>query len=850
MNIREFHVVPSLPESLAPLEELAYNLHWSWDPETVDLFRWLDRSLWETSGHNPVLFLGKIEQERLEASSKDHSFMSYMKRLVERHRSYLSSPSWFERTFEDQRDARFAYFSAEFGIAECLTIYSGGLGMLAGDHLKAASDLGLPLVGVGLLYQRGYFRQYLNQDGWQQESRTSNDFFNMPMRLLRDDDGRPKTISIELPARTVTAQLWQVQVGRVLLILMDTNIPENQAEDRAITDLLYGGDADMRIRQEFLLGIGGLRALSAIGYEPDVCHINEGHAAFLALERIRRMQEERGLSFDEAREATSAGNVFTTHTPVPAGFDLFEPDLMEKYFSEYREQLGLSKEVFLGLGREDPTDAGSYFNMAVMAIRLSGATNAVSRLHATVSRKILGGVWPGVPENEVPISHVTNGVHFQTWVSRDMSQLLQRYLGQRWLQDFTSNEDWRLVSQIPDEELWHTHERRRERLVATVRNRLIQQLQQRGAPRTETENARDVLHPDALTIGFARRFATYKRATLILEDSERLKKILLDKDRPVQIIFAGKAHPQDNPGKELIRELIHFIRDTGLRRRLVFLEDYDMDLARDMVQGVDVWLNTPRRMMEASGTSGMKAAINGAINLSVLDGWWHEAYTPDIGWSIGGEERYDDLAYQDEVESRALYEILEKEVVPLFFDRAADDLPRRWIALMKKSMESLCPVFNARRMAREYTEQFYVPAARRRKELETDDYERSRDLSDWKQRLAERWSSIELESIDSQDQSDLRVGEELQVRASLRLGEVHPSELSVELYYGGLDDKAEISDAQSIPMNVTNGGENGIHEFEGRIRCDSSGRCGFALRIVPNHPNLASPYELGLISWF
>ena len=851
MNIREFRVLPSLPDSLKPLEELAYNLRWSWDPDTVDLFRRIDRDLWEECWHNPVLFLGRVNQARLTEASLDEGLLAYVERTLDRHRNYLLSTSWFEKKYPDHKNIKIAYFCAEFGISECLPIYSGGLGMLAGDHLKSASDLGLPLTAVGLLYQRGYFRQYLNIDGWQQESTPVNDFFNMPVRLLRTEDGNPLKIEIPFLDHGLHAQVWQSDVGRVPLYLLDSNVPENTAEDREITDQLYSGDSEKRIRQEILLGMGGLKALDTLGIRPEVCHMNEGHSAFLGLERIRRLMERRNLSFEAAREATAAGNVFTTHTPVPAGFDVFSPELMEKYFHKYWEKIGLSRDEFIGLGRENPGDPSAHFNMAILALRLAGMTNAVSKLHASVSRSILSGVWPGVPENEAPIGHVTNGVHVKTWLSRDMSELLQRYTGGKWLEDATRDHNWKQIKSIPDEELWRTHERRRQRLVASARKRLIRNMHRRGATRSDIEASSEVLHPDILTIGFARRFATYKRAALILQDPERLKRILSNKERPVQIIFAGKAHPQDHPGKELIREIVHFARDPEIRRRMVFLEDYDMDLGRDLVHGVDVWLNTPRRLMEASGTSGMKAALNGAINLSILDGWWHEAYTRDVGWAIGAEEEYEDAAYQDSVESQALYDILEHEVIPLFYERGTDDLPRNWIAHMKDSMMTLGQFFNTRRMVREYTEKLYVPVSARFQALRGDaDYTRARGLSSWKARLREKWKDIQLESLEADTSGSLVVGEDLEVNATICLGELRPADLSFEIFFGQLNERGDIAVGEPVKMEPNATDRPNTYLYKGRIQCPTSGRWGYALRALPNHTDLASRYEMGLISWY
>ncbi|MBI3195858.1 MAG: alpha-glucan family phosphorylase, partial [Ignavibacteriae bacterium] len=615
--IRPIHthtVAPSLPKELQCLHFIAYNLLWVWDHELMELFFRMDPDLWELTNHNPVMMLGSMSQQRLNTLSRDDAFMAQVERCCEKLKSYLSTTSsWFKKNHADAENLHIAYFSAEFGLTECLQNYSGGLGILAGDHLKSASDLGLPIIGIGLLYQQGYFRQYLNADGWQQERYPENDFYTLPLQLERNTNGKPKTITIELPGRSVAAQIWKVQVGRNPLYLLDTNIPQNNPQDQNITDQLYGGDKEMRIKQEILLGIGGYRALDELGYSPAVYHINEGHSAFLTLERSYDLMKSQHLSFAEAAEATMASMVFTTHTPVPAGNDYFPPELMKKYFSFTAEQLGLAFDEFLALGRQNPEDETEHFCMTVLALRMSGFSNGVSKLHGQVSRKLWQKVWEGIPSNELPISSITNGVHAPSWISRDMAGLFDRYLGPTWREDTGHHGMWSRVLHIPDEELWRTHERRRERLVAFARQRLGNQLTARGVPASEIAQAREVLNPDALTIGFARRFATYKRAALLLRNPERLTRILSNKERPVQIIFAGKAHPMDNAGKDLIRQIVHFERNPEVRRRMVFMEDYDMVVARYLVQGVDIWLNTPRRPLEASGTSGMKATLNGAL---------------------------------------------------------------------------------------------------------------------------------------------------------------------------------------------------------------------------------------------
>lgn len=848
--IYTYTVAPSLPKELEFLREISYNLLWVWNHDLMELLIRLDPDLWEKTNHNPVLLLGMIGQDRLNSAARDDAFISQLERTYEVYKKYLdTSLSWFRKTYPQVGTNQVAYFSAEFGLTECLQNYGGGLGVLSGDHLKSSSDLGLPLVGVGLLYQQGYFRQYLNADGWQQERYPENDFYTLPMRLMLNETGRPITISVDLPGRRVHAQLWRVQVGRIPLYLLDTNIPQNSREDQNITDQLYGGDREMRIKQEILLGIGGFRALKTLGIHPSVCHMNEGHSAFLSLERCRDLMVTSKLSFADAREATTAGLVFTTHTPVPAGNDYFSAELIAKYFSDLQKELGLSSKEFLGLGRKNPDDDQEPFCMTVLALRMAGTSNGVARLHGMVSRKMWQNVWPGVPLTETPIISITNGVHAPSWISREMAGLYDRYLGPRWHEDPGDYGLWGRVHHIPDEELWRTHERRRERLVAFARVRLGLQLESRGAPPSEVDHAKDVLNSDVLTIGFGRRFATYKRASLLLKDPERLIGILTNKERPVQIIIAGKAHPNDTPGKELIRQLIHFERHSGVRRRMVFLEDYDMVVARYMLQGADVWLNTPRRPLEASGTSGMKATLNGAIHLSVLDGWWEEAYNVHTGWAIGRGEEYTDEKLQDQVESNALYDVLEKDIVPLFYTRGEDGLPRQWISKMKSAMRAIGPRYNTNRMVREYTEQMYLPAIDRHANLSANNYERAKRFAAWKQNLRKNWHTIKIGEVIVDERTALKVGENLTVRAQIDLGNLRPDDVSVELYYGALNANGEIEAPKLALMKPADNSKGTVYEYVGVNKLDTSGRLGHTVRVLPRHEDLDNPYKLGLVLW-
>ena len=849
--LRTFTIEPSLPADLKPLMTVARNLWWCWHGDAQDLFRRLDPEAWEAVGHNPVALLGRISQARLGELAEDRGFLAHLERVHREMQDYIENPGWWAATHDRATEPVVAYFCAEFGLSECIPIYSGGLGVLAGDHLKAASDLDFPLVGVGLLYQQGYFRQRLNADGWQLELFPRNDFHNMPVELVRGQDGGPLTLDVDMPDRQAKAHVWKTQVGRITLFLMDTNVSENRPEDRQITAQLYGGDQEMRIRQEVLLGIGGVRLLKALGYDPKVYHMNEGHSAFLSLERIRILMAERGLSFAEAREMVQATNVFTTHTPVPAGNDVFEPWLVDKYFQHYWPQLGLDREQFLALGRQESGNKDEPMSLTVLALRLSSFRNGVSQLHAQVSRRLWSNVWPNVPADEVPITGITNGIHTLTWISHDMASLYDRYLDPGWAERPGDKDLWAAVDKIPDTELWRTHERRRERLVAFARRRLHAQLARRGAGASELASAEEVLDPEALTIGFARRFATYKRANLILADIERLRRILESPGRRVQIIFAGKAHPRDNPGKDLIRQIVHTARDETFRNSLIFLEDYDMNVARYLVQGVDVWLNTPLRPMEASGTSGMKVCANGGLNLSILDGWWAEGYDPDVGWAIGSGEAYDDLEYQNAVESQALFDLIEKEIVPLFYDRGNDNLPRGWIARMKAAMHTLAPLFNTNRMVREYIERLYVPAAERCDELRSEDLAKARQLCQWKQRLAERFGHLRVESVndDMSGPGGAKIGKEIGVEAVIDLGGLDTSDIRVELYFGPLDDDGQLNHGQAMEMAQQGEPDDGKAFYRVAMPCNHTGMTGYTVRVLPRHDALVNPIEMSMVRW-
>jgi starch phosphorylase len=847
--IKTFVVVPSLPEPLSPLKELAHNLWWCWNPEAIGLWRRLDPVQWEETYHNPVKMLGTISQERLEAKAKDEAFLAHLARVNESFQDYMNDEqTWFDKKHGHKDSPIVAYYSAEFGLTESVRLYSGGLGMLAGDHLKSASDLGIPLVAIGLLYRVGYFKQKLNAGGYQQEDYPENDFHNMAVVPVMGDNGEQLRITTQLPGRSVTCLIWKLQVGRVPLYLLDTDTPENSSGDRWITRELYGGDTETRIMQEIVLGIGGLRALHTLNLHPKVYHMNEGHSAFLALERIAVAMERHQMSFREALELTRSSNVFTTHTPVPAGIDVFSKDLMEKYFSQYYSKLGISWQEFMDLGWQDNTPKGDGFSMAVCALNLCGDANGVSKLHGKVSRKMWGDLYPDVPFQEIPIESITNGVHTRSYVSQEMATLFDRYLGPRWVMNPGDQTVYEKIENIPMEELWRTHERRRERLVAFARARLQKQLENRNAPPSEIAKAQEVLNPEALTIGFARRFATYKRATLLFKDKDRLIKLLTNKDKPIQIIIAGKAHPKDEPGKNFIKEIIKQCHDERLRRHIVFIEDYDVVVARYLVQGVDVWLNNPRRPQEASGTSGMKSAANGGLNLSILDGWWDEAYNPGIGWAIGNREEYESADYQDEVEANSLYELLEKEVGPTFYDRKNDDLPRNWIKMMKSTMMEVCPVFNTNRMVSEYNDRFYVPSHNRYEGLSADNRKRAIELAHWLERVKSCWSNLKFEHIEANGHSEHHVGESVDVKANVYLDQLKASDVVVQVFHGDMGSADVLDQGEIVNLKVVKE-ENGHAEFKGKIKLVKSGKLGLAVRIVPAHPDLIHPSLTGNVLW-
>ncbi|MDR2050230.1 MAG: alpha-glucan family phosphorylase [Deltaproteobacteria bacterium] len=844
-----FNVIPKVPVELESLWQIAHNYLFAWNSAIVDLFTYIDPDLWARSYGNPVWFLNHVEQSRYEELVADESYLRRLQIVLKILHEYQSAPSKYHLEGQEPGQPVVAYFSLEFAVALCLPIYSGGLGVLAGDHLKSASDLNLPLVGIGLAYRNGYFRQYMTPDGWQQERYPDYDFEQMPMRLALTPEGERAVVRLQIGERVLAAQIWECRVGRIPLYLMDSNISENPVDFRAVTARLYGGDAEMRLWQEMLLGMGGVRALEALGLRPQVIHMNEGHSAFAGLERIRSFMRNCNLSYEAAVELTSAGSVFTTHTPVPAGNDRFSPDLMYKYFSSYAQDMGLAFKVFMALGREDPYNDGEPFCMTVLALRLSRFNNGVSLLHGKVSRHMWNRIWPQYPEDDLPIGSITNGVHVPTWIGMEMGLLFDRFLGPTWREENSNPKIWKRVETIPDNEIWRAHERQRAALIDFVRLRFKNQLLAQGVRSSELQASEGILNPDALTIGFARRFATYKRANMLLMNKEELLKIVGNSDRPVQFVFAGKAHPKDNEGKQLMKEIIRTFRQPEFRDKMVFLEDYDMEVAQYMISGCDIWLNNPRRPLEACGTSGMKAMFNGVLQLSSLDGWWDEAWKPDnsLGWAIGKGEEYDDFEYQDLVELQTLYKVLGVDIIPEFYQRQ-NGVPRAWTARMKNALIELGPFFNSNRMVLDYMNQAYIPSFSNNLDLQKDNFRVSRELSEWRMGILTRWSNVRIGNVKSTSQKMLFVGDRIRVSADIFPAGIPLENLQVEIYAGKLNQDNNFISRDIVSMRPEGEMRDGWQSYSGEMPAGKTGRYGLSVRALPLHHLLPYRYS-GLIHW-
>jgi starch phosphorylase len=841
-----------IPKRISKLKELAHNLWWCWNYDAKELFKIIDPDLFAEVGRNPVKLLKEVSHEKIQEIAEDSDFIKTYDEIIERYENYLNKgDTWFASKYPEHKSNSIAYFSAEFGFHESLPIYSGGLGILAGDHCKSASDLGLPLSGIGLLYKQGYFIQRLTADGWQESRYENHEFTEMPIEPVLNDKGVEILIDIDLPTGKVYAKVWRANIGRIKVYLLDTDISQNTPHHRKLTSQLYGGGNEMRICQEKLLGIGGVKAFRAMGIHPRVWHMNEGHSVFSVMERIREHIQKKGLNFRESLERIRGNTIFTTHTPVPAGNDAFTFELMDKYFKDYIDVFGISREEFYNLGKY-VENGSELFSLTVFALRTAGNSNGVSELHGEVSRNIWEFVWEKIPTEEGPITHITNGVHTLTWLAPELRKFYDQYFERDWTDNIDDGEIWQKVDNIPDEDLWKTHTMLKQYMIWHIRKRVKRAKKRFGVSPAYIRNIEKALDPNVLTIGFARRFATYKRADLLLRDFERIKKIIKDDQRPVQFVFAGKAHPADQPGKEMLKRIYDFANNHEVWDRIAVIEDYDMELARYLVRGVDVWMNNPRRPLEASGTSGMKVTINGGINFSVLDGWWIEGYNGENGWTIGEEEEYDSHEHQDNADSISLYDTLENQIIPLYYDIDEEKgIPVKWIQKMKESMKTVNPVFNTNRMIKEYVDNLYINGIERAMELGKNKYELAKELAKWRIYIQERWNEVKVEPYTGPktQKMNLVIGDNIKLQAKVTLREIKTDDVQVEIYYGLLDEHDELLEKNWVVMNVVDNPSDGIYIYEGSVDFEKKGDYGYTIRVVPYHINLPHKHDTGLITW-
>lgn len=835
-------VIPRIPREISRLDEIAYNFWFSWHRPAQELFYRINDPLWEEVYHNPVKFLLRVQPKELEMAATDQAYLELYQRVISDFDKYLNASSWYNDRYPGHAGQVIAYFSAEFGLHESHPIYSGGLGLLAGDHCKSASDLGLPLVGVGLLYKQGYFTQRINREGWQEAEYPHQNFYEMPMRPAIARDGSDVMVRVDMPGRQVCCRVWQVVVGRINIYLLDTDISSNSREDRCITAQLYGGSRDIRIAQEMVLGIGGVRALRELGITPYMWHINEGHAAFMCLERLRE-KIKNGIDRDIAREAIKANTLFTTHTPVPAGHDVFSSEMMDHFFGGSFGEFNMSRDQFMALGWDEQRHA---FNMTVLALNMSGYCNGVSKLHGQVSRKMFRRLFGEVSVDEVPIAHVTNGVHIGTWMAQNYKILLEQYLGSGWMAGIMDKSMWQRVEAIPDEVFWRHHMELKAELINFCRERLKQQRIRNYESADRVTEVENYLNPEALTIGFARRFATYKRAALIFSDIDRLARLVNDSRRPVQFVFAGKAHPADHPGQEVIKRVYEYSNQEVFRGKVVFIENYDIDVARHLLLGVDIWLNNPRRPEEASGTSGMKAAANGVVNFSVLDGWWPEAYNGSNGFVVGEEKNYINEEMQDREDSHSLYRVLEDLIIPLYYKKEAG-ISADWVNYMKSSMKTVTPVYNTRRMVTEYTEKFYVPGITRGINFRQGDFKVAARLDSFKDFLRENWSQVAVTAVETSGDGKLNAGDSLAVYATVKLGTIWHDDVCVEIAYGRIDCDTLV-DLKTHEMKLENKVSEGTYRYFGSMQLPQ-GALGFTVRVRPTSPDFAVDFEVPLVTW-
>ncbi len=842
-------VNPQLPKKIEKLSEISNNLWWTWNTEYLKLFKKIDIDLWEKCGRNPVKFLKQIDQEKLENIAEDADFLKDYNKNVENFEGYMNSKNtWFNKTYPENKNDLIAYFSAEYGLDEILPIYSGGLGILSGDHLKSSSDLGLPLVAVGLLYKNGYFHQKINNVGMQESEYHDIDLNNLPIIPVKKETGEELIISIKMPNSTVYLKAWKIEVGRINLYLLDSDLEENSEEYRNITLRLYGGDQEMRIQQEIVLGMGGVTLLKELQLSPTIYHMNEGHSSFLVLELIKDIMESKQVSFNIARDIVTAKTVFTTHTPVPAGNDIFPTSLVEKYFKDFWKKLGISKEEFLELGMKPKEENKTTFNMGILALKIAGKKNGVSKLHGAVSRELFGDVWPEIASNESPITYVTNGIHTCTWLAPTLKELYNKYLTPFWQDKIHLNETWEKINNIPNKELWQEHQVRKEKLLNLVKQNVTNRLRNSGMHYDEIKEITSKLNPNALTIGFARRFATYKRATLIFKDLERITQILNDESKPVQLIFAGKAHPKDIEGQNLIKRIHEISMMPQFKGKIFLLEGYDMTMARHLISGVDVWLNNPRRPMEASGTSGEKASVNGVVNFSILDGWWAEGYNQKNGWAIGTNAEYYSYEEQDIADSDSIYDILENKIIPAYYNKK-DGISEEWLSYMKNSIISTGGNYSMARMIADYTDKLYIPLCNltnkyfKNLELVTE-YNRIKD------ELYSNWNDIEITQNNNLDNISMDAGKNIEVSCNVKLPNINVDNIEAQVYYGKILDNGTIENISIIPMRLTNSNdEEKIYTYNAKIELKTGGNYGYTFRVMPKHEMLLDSANLNLVKW-
>ena len=844
-------VNPQLPKRIGRITEIANNLWWSWNTEFLRLFKIIDIDLWERCNKNPVKFLKAVDQEKLEKASKDVAFVKEYDKIVNNFDAYMNSKNtWFNSKHPDNRNDLIAYFSAEYGLDQTIAIYSGGLGILSGDHLKSASDLGIPLVAVGLLYKNGYFNQVIDRYGMQRPEYRDLDLYDLPITPVKDIDGNDLILFIKFPKRRIYLKVWEINVGRIKLYLMDSDIDINNDEDRDTTARLYGGDQEMRIRQEIILGMGGVNLLRRLGLTPTVYHMNEGHSAFLNLELIKNTIKEKQVSFDVARDIASSKTVFTTHTPVPAGNDIFPTGLVEKYFKDFWPRLGLTREEFLKLGMKPCEGLEPGFNMGIFALKIAGKKNGVSKLHGEVSRELFADVWPHIAPSESPITYVTNGVHTCTWLAPKLKELYNKYLIPYWQDNIHENSVWEKIKTIPDDKLWEVHLERKVKLLALVKENVTKRLRREGVSYDEINEMTSKLNPNALTIGFARRFATYKRATLIFKDLERITQILNDENRPVQLIFAGKAHPADREGAELIKYIHEISMKPQFKGKIFILENYNIEISRYMVSGVDVWLNNPRRPMEASGTSGQKASVNGVVNFSILDGWWAEGYNQKNGWSIGTNKEYASYEEQDIADSESIYYTLENKIIPIYYNKDKDGISKTWMEYMKNSIISTGGQYSTARMLVDYTNQLYIPLCNLTKKY-YNDLNTVAEFDSWKASMYSNWKDIQIEQVENNaDNITVDAGAELNVRCAVTLPNINPNSIRVEVYYGKFLENGTVQDVQIIPMKMEGKEEeNKKYYYVAKIKLTTGGNYGYSFRVMPQNEMILDSENMDLVKW-